>query len=66
MNALALADTTHTVSTLSVISEYHVFANSDDSASCWALLDINTRRVNLIEKCEPVRGNLLLKEKSLR
>ena len=66
MNALALADTTHTVGTLSVISEYHVFANSDDSASCWALLDINTRRVNLIEKCKPAGHRVSSQKKIIK
>jgi hypothetical protein len=54
MNGLAFADTTHTVCTLSIIPEHHILADGNDSASGWALLDIDTRCVNLIEKSEPV------------
>ena len=55
VDALALADASHAVGALSVISEDHVFANGYDSTSRGALLDVDARCVNLIKEREPVR-----------
>ena len=65
MNALAFADTTHAISTLSIISKHHIFANSDDSARSRGLLDINARCVNLIEKRESVNAKCHRKNQSV-
>ena len=63
MNTLAFTDTAHAVCSLGIIPEHHILADSDDSASGWALLDVDTRGMNLIEEREPVNNNVIHDEK---
>ena len=61
MNALALADTTHSVSSLRIISEHHVLADGDDGTCGGTLLDVDTGGVNLIEEGKSAKCRLRLK-----
>ena len=53
VDALALADATHAVGALSVVSEHHVFADGDDGTRRGALLDVDASCVDLIKEREP-------------
>ena len=68
MNALALADTTHSVSSLRIISEHHVLADGDDGTCGGTLLDVDTGGVNLIEEGKSaecrMRLNMIKNDKS--